>query len=170
MKAEQPPDRRLVLDWEDPGPTAALLRSLGGLGYLRGMAESRYPIFPAGALIGVRDLSFDHGVARVARAALDAAEIHMNPMNTMHGGILTTLLDCVMGPAVLSTLPTGRGHTTLTLEMKFTRAVTLASGRRMAEGRVVAGGRRVMTSEGRITDRDGRVCATGTSTVLVFDH
>lgn len=34
----------------------------------------------------------------------------MNPMKTMHGGILTTLLDCVLGSAVLSTLPAGRGH------------------------------------------------------------
>ena len=172
MSANEPgpasqPDRTRTVEWQDPAATAALLKSVSGLDYLRGMAEGRYPLFPVAALIGLGEAHFEDALARVA---IDPAEFHANPMNTMHGGILATLLDCVLGPAVLSTLPAGRGHTTLSLEIKFTRAVTLATGRLLAEGRVVTSGRRVMTSEGRVTDRDGRIYATGTSTLLIFDH
>ena len=158
--------RRIEVTWSDPAATAEMLRDLDGLSYLTGMARGRYPVFPAGVLIGLGDMQFEHGLARVC---LDPREFHANPMNTMHGGVLATLLDCVLGPAVLTTLPAGRGHTTLTLDVKFTRAVTLASGRLTAEGRVVTTGRRIMTSEGRVTGQDGRIYATGTSTLMIFD-
>jgi uncharacterized protein (TIGR00369 family) len=38
---------------------------------------------------------------------------HYNPLGTVHGGWFATLLDSAMGCAVHSTLPAGKGYTTL---------------------------------------------------------
>ena len=167
MIQDQTVSRRRTFEWADPAATAASLTTMSGLDYLTGMAEGRYPIFPAGILIGLGEAHFGFGTARVS---LDPAEFHCNPMGTMHGGVLATLLDCVLGPAALSTLPAGRGHTTLSMELKFTRAVKPGTGRLTAIGDIVTNGRRIITTEGRVTDGGGRIYATGTSTLLVFDQ
>ena len=66
-----------------------------------------------------------------------ADELHENPMGTMHGGIVATLVDTAMGCAVSSTLPAGDGFTTLELSTNYVRPITQATGRVHAEGRVV---------------------------------
>ncbi len=100
---------------------------------------------------------------------LTPAEYHYNPIGTMHGGILATLLDSVMGCAVHTTLPRGRAYTTLEIKVNYVRAVTDASGELAAEGRVVHTGRRSAVAEGKVTDAKGRLCATASTTCLVFD-
>lgn len=167
MTQDQTVSRRRTFEWTDPAVTAELLATMSGLDYLTGMAQGRCPLFPAGILIGLGEAHFAFGTARVS---LDPAEYHCNPMGTMHGGVLATLLDCVLGPAALSTLPAGRGHTTLSMELKFTRAVKPETGRLTAVGEIVTNGRRIITTEGRVIDAGGRIYATGTSTLMVFDQ
>ena len=53
--------------------------------------------------------------------------------------------------------------------MNYVRAVTSQSGAVLAEGNVVHGGRRSAVAEGKITDAKGRLCATASTTCLVFD-
>lgn len=91
-----------------------------------------------------------------------------NPMGTVHGGILATLLDSALGCAVQTVLDGGQGYTTVSLEVKYLRSVALDAGVLRAEGTVVHAGRRQATAEGRITDADGRVVATATTTCLVL--
>jgi uncharacterized protein (TIGR00369 family) len=74
-----------------------------------------------------------------------------------------------MGCAVHSTLPRGRGYTTLEIEIRYLRAMTEETGPVRAEGRVVHAGRQTAVAEGRIVDATGRVYAAGTTTCLVFD-
>lgn len=74
----------------------------------------------------------------------------------IHGGVAATLLDGVLGCAVHTTLPVGKGFTTLTLEVKYTRGLTPDSGVIRAEATVVSRGKRVITSEGRFFDDSGR--------------
>jgi uncharacterized protein (TIGR00369 family) len=100
---------------------------------------------------------------------LTPAEYHCNPIGTMHGGILATLLDSVMGCAVHSTLPKGRAYTSLEIKVNYVRAVTGGSGELSAEGRIVHGGRRSAVAEGKVVDANGRLCATASTTCLVFD-
>jgi uncharacterized protein (TIGR00369 family) len=91
-----------------------------------------------------------------------------NPMGTVHGGILATLLDSALGCAVQTVLDGGQAYTTVSLEVKYLRAVALDAGVLRAEGTVIHAGRRQATAEGRITDQDGRVVATATTTCLVL--
>lgn len=91
-----------------------------------------------------------------------------NPMGTVHGGILATLLDSALGCAVQTTLDAAETYTTVSLEVKYLRPVALDAGTLRAEGTVVHKGRRQATAEGRITDEAGKVLATATTTCLVL--
>jgi uncharacterized protein (TIGR00369 family) len=86
----------------------------------------------------------------------------------VHGGYAATLLDTVMGCAVHSSLKAGQGYTTLELKIAYQRALSEASGPVRAEGRVVSIGKRAAFADGKLFDKDGRLCATATTTCLVF--
>jgi uncharacterized protein (TIGR00369 family) len=94
---------------------------------------------------------------------------HYNPLGTVHGGYAATLLASCMACAVHSSLPKGVGYTTLEFKISLTRAMTADTGEVRAEGKVITAGRRVATSEGRLTDANGRLIAHGTTTCLVFE-
>jgi uncharacterized protein (TIGR00369 family) len=92
-----------------------------------------------------------------------------NPIGTVHGGYAATLLDSAVGCAVHSVLKAGQGYTTLELKVAYHRALTKDTGPVQAEGKVIQAGRRAAFAEGRLTDAQGRLYATATSTLLVFD-
>jgi uncharacterized protein (TIGR00369 family) len=92
-----------------------------------------------------------------------------NPLGSVHGGYAATLLDSACGMAVHSMLGPGRGHTTLELKVSYLRGLSDRSGTVRATGRVVSSGRRVAFAEATLHDGEGRLCATATSTLLVFD-
>lgn len=92
-----------------------------------------------------------------------------NPLGAVHGGYAATLLDSACGIATHSTLGAGRGHTTLELKVSYLRGLTEDSGTVRATGRVLTSGRRVAFAEAELHDGQGRLCATATSTLLVFD-
>jgi len=94
---------------------------------------------------------------------------HYNPLGSVHGGYAATILDTAMGCAVHSMLKPGQGFTTLELKIAYHRAMSERSGPVRAEGRALSFGRRAAFVEGRLIDKDGRLCASGTTTCLVFD-
>ncbi|HEY0747315.1 MAG TPA: PaaI family thioesterase [Steroidobacteraceae bacterium] len=95
---------------------------------------------------------------------------HYNPLGTVHGGWFATLLDSAVGCAVHSTLPAGKGYTTLELKLNIVRALSEAVPLVRAEGKLVHGGRQVATAEGRIVGPDGKLYAHATTTCLIFDR
>jgi len=95
---------------------------------------------------------------------------HYNPLGTVHGGWFCTLLDSAVGCAVHTTLPAGKGYTTLEIKVNMLRPLTDAVPLVRAEGRVIHAGRQVATAEGRIIGPDGKVYAHATTTCMIFDH
>ena len=93
-----------------------------------------------------------------------------NPIGTVHGGFAATLLDSACGCAVHTKLSAGQGYTTLELKVAYHKAMTAETGRVRAEGRVVTFGRRAAFAEARLIDDAGRLYASATSTLLVFDR
>jgi uncharacterized protein (TIGR00369 family) len=91
-----------------------------------------------------------------------------NPMGAVHGGYAATLLDSACGMAVQSALPADHGHTTLELKVSYLKPLTDRSGTVRATGRAITVGRRVGFSEATLHDAAGRLCATATSTLLIF--
>jgi uncharacterized protein (TIGR00369 family) len=100
----------------------------------------------------------------------DPDESVYNPIGTVHGGYIATLLDSCVGCAVHSTLKAGQGYTTLELKVAYHRAITKDTGPVRAEGKVIKTGARAAFAEGRLTDLQGRLYATATSTLLVFEQ
>ncbi len=158
--------RERLVTWADPAETAAAARGMAGIDFLRAMRDGRLPAPPITALIGTTLTEIEPG--RVCFTLLPA-EYQYNPIGTVHGGIIATLLDSATGCAVHSTLPLGRAYTTLEIKVNYLRAVTLAAGLLTAEGRALQSGRRAAVAEARLTGADGTVYAIATSTLLVFD-
>ncbi len=95
---------------------------------------------------------------------------HYNPLGTVHGGWFCTLLDSAVGCAVHTTLPAGKGYTTLELKVNMLRPLTDAVPLVRAEGKVIHAGRQVATAEGRIVGPDGKLYAHATTTCMIFGH
>ncbi|MBB6241605.1 PaaI family thioesterase [Rhodanobacter sp. MP1X3] len=93
-----------------------------------------------------------------------------NPMGMVHGGYFATLLDSALGCAVHSRMTAQQTYTTLELKVAYHKALTAQSGLVRAEGRVISMGRRVAFVEGSLTDANGKLYATASSTLLVMDR
>ena len=90
-----------------------------------------------------------------------------NPMGTVHGGYAATLLDSACGIATHSKLAPGQTYTTLELKVAYHRAMSASTGPVRAVGSVITFGRRVAFAEARLTDDQGRLLASATSTLLI---
>jgi uncharacterized protein (TIGR00369 family) len=159
-------ERSRTYSWTDPAEHAAMLGSRSGLELLRAMASGELPAPPVMHLIDMAGLEVEEGSVTVH---LDPQEFHYNPLGTVHGGVLSTLLDTAAACSVHTTLPAGVGYTSLDLTVKFLRPVTVASGRITTRGAVLQRGRRTALAEARMTDAAGRLVAHATSSCLIFD-
>ena len=91
-----------------------------------------------------------------------------NPMGMVHGGYAATLLDSACGIATHSKLAVGQTYTTLELKVAYHRAITVETGQVRAAGSVLSFGRRVAFAEAKLTDQQGRVLASASSTLLII--
>src|ERR1700761_3039669 len=87
-----------------------------------------------------------------------------NPIGTVHGGYIATLLDSACGCAIHSRLSATQAYTTLELKVAYHKAVTRDAGLLRAEGKVLSFGRRAAFAEARLVDGEGRLYASATST------
>jgi len=93
-----------------------------------------------------------------------------NPLGSVHGGYAATLLDSACGCAVHSCLKPDQAYTTLELKIAYHRAMNIDTGPVRAEAKVITIGKRVAFAEGRLTDADGKVYASATSTLILMER
>ncbi|MDE1154014.1 MAG: PaaI family thioesterase [Micavibrio sp.] len=93
----------------------------------------------------------------------------LNPLGTVHGGWIATLIDSAMGCATHTKLKVGQAYTTIEMKLNFTRAVMPHTGLIRCEGYVVHAGSRIVTTEARMTDAAGKILAHGSETCLIMD-
>jgi len=91
-----------------------------------------------------------------------------NPIGSVHGGVVATLLDSAAGCAVHSRLSAGTAYTSLDLAVRFLRPVTVDTTTLTCTGEVLSVGRRTALAEARLTDSAGRLFAHATSTCLLI--
>lgn len=96
-------------------------------------------------------------------------ERHFNLQGGIHGGFCATVLDSVTGAAVHTTVDAGVSFSTIDLNVKMLKAMKNGEAY-TAIGEVIRIGRNVLTSEGRIVDKDGKIYAFGSATLLVTDR
>lgn len=141
------------------------LAAMTGMQQLQAMIDGHLPPAPIADLVGMIDFGGEEGAISVA---LVPERQHYNPLGTVHGGVISTLLDTAAGCSVHSTLAPGEGYTSLDLTVKFLRAVTEDSGRILAVGRVLSRGRRTALAEATLVDGSGRLVAHATSSCMIF--
>ncbi len=139
--------RTRSFSWDDPAAAVSAASALSGLDYIRAIAAGSAPPPPFARTL-------DFAIAEVERGrvvfAMEPAEWMYNPLGSVHGGIAAAILDSCMGCAVHTTLEPGVGFTTADLQVRYIRAMSDATGRVLAEGRIVHRGRRTATAEGRL--------------------
>ena len=108
------------------------------------------------------------GVGRVVFTCTPDDSVY-NPIGMVHGGLVCTLADTVIGCAVHTTLDQGLAYTSIDLAVSYLRPVTSDSGQLRATGRVTKPGRRVAFAEAEIVDGAGKVVATATGSCLVME-
>lgn len=158
--------RQRTIVWEDPVAAAALGRQLSGREFLDGIRKGEIPPPPIAVTLGMSLVEVGEGTAAFE---LQPGEHLYNPLGTVHGGVMCTILDSAMSCAVHTLVPPGRGYTTAELKVNFVRPITTETPRVRAEGKVIHPGRQLATAEGRIVDERGRLYAHGTATCMIFD-
>jgi uncharacterized protein (TIGR00369 family) len=88
----------------------------------------------------------------------------------VHGGYAATLLDSACGCAAHSRLTALQAFTTLELKVAYHKRITKDTGLLRAEGNLLSFGQRVAFAEARLTDAQGTLYASATSTLLVFNR
>ena len=159
-------ERSRVVTWDDPIASWKAARELGGIDVLRAIEGGDLPPPPVARLIGLEIEQVSEGLVTFA---FEPAEFHYNPLGTVHGGVISTLLDSALGCAVQTKLANGLAYTTVDLNVSFIRPVTLATGRLYARAETVNVGRRVGTARSTLEDADGKLYATATCSCLIFD-
>ena len=86
-------DRSRIVTWDDPVASWKAASGLGGIEVLRDRGR-RPPAPPVARLLGMEVEQVSEGLVTFA---FEPAEYHYNPLGTVHGGILTTVLDSAWG-------------------------------------------------------------------------
>ena len=151
--------------WDDPSASVAAMAHRSGLEILRAMGTGEIPPPPVMHTLGMSGVEVNDGLI-VFR--LQPQEFHYNPLGTMHGGVLATLLDSATGCAVHTTLPAGMAYTSLDLTVKFLRPVTIRSGMLRCEGTLLSRGSRIALAQAQVFDAADKLVAHATSSCLIF--
>jgi uncharacterized protein (TIGR00369 family) len=155
-----------VVTWQDPMATRNAAASMSGLTFWRAVADGQLPPPPIAELVRMNAVEAEHG--RVTFTCTPDASMY-NPLGMVHGGVVCTVLDTAAACALHTTLPLGVSYTSVEIKINYLKAVTVDSGTLTAVGTVVKAGSRIGFVEGSVTDAAGKLVATATSTLLIFD-
>jgi uncharacterized protein (TIGR00369 family) len=158
--------RERVIHWDDPRALAEAGRAMSGRDFLDAVLRGALPSPPICHLVDFTFERIDDG--RVAMV-LTPQESQYNPIGSVHGGIIATVLDSVMGCAVHTKLPLGRTYTTLEIKVNYLRGVNRETGPMSAVGWVVHLGHQTAMAEASLSDARGKLFAQASTTCLIFD-
>lgn len=158
-------ERKKVITWEDPSGALEQLPNYSGLDYMKLMLAGEQPGAPIASHL---NMSLDDVAPGTVTFSCSPDESHYNPIGTVHGGFVCSVLDSALGCAAHTTLPAGMGYTSIEIKVNYLRPVLANSGPLRCVGTVTKPGRRVIFAEGEVTDRNGNVVATASGSLLVF--
>jgi len=127
------------------------------------MMNGSIPPPPIASLIGFKLVSVTSGRTVIE---FEAGDRHVNPMGTLHGGVLCDISDAAMGMAYASRLKEGESFTTLELKINFLKPVWRAKLR--AEASVVNVGKTVGLLMCDVFDERERLIARASCTCMTL--
>ena len=159
--------RERVYSWSNPLEGVELSKDLSGLDYLRAIKRGEAPASP---LIHTLDFSMGELEAGSVGFYFEPQEFHYNPNGSVHGGVITAILDSAMGCTLHSLLPKGMVYTTLELKINFLKMVRANSGVLTATGKMIHLGNSTPLVEASLTDESGKKYAYGVSTCMLLKN
>lgn len=158
-------ERSRTFSWSDPMSGAEQARTMSGQAYLDAMSAGSIDFPP---LLHTLDFKVEAVEKGVAVFSFLPQEFHYNPIGTVHGGVITAMLDSAMGCSLHSLLEAGTGYTTLEIKVNFLKAITIKTGKLRAIGKVIHSGNRTALTEAQLTDEQGNIYAHGVSTCMIL--
>lgn len=164
-------EERAIIDRLEGGPGPGLARpeqiaGKTGLEVMQAMLNGEIPYAAIAKTLDFTIVSVSKGVAVFQGTPLAQ---HLNPLGTIHGGWVATMLDSALGCSVHTMMPPGRAYTTAELSVNYVKGLTPKVQRVRAEGKVIHCGRQLATAEARLVGADGTLYAHATTTCLVFE-
>lgn len=120
--------------------------------------------------LGIRDADPDKTgrAGEDAGMALATTDAHENRNGTVHGGVIATLLDSVMGRAVRNSLDEGQSTATISMTVTYLRPGKVGE-EIAASAEIRKSGGSVVMVEGDVVADDGEPIAHGVATYTVLD-
>lgn len=123
------------------------------------MASINFDItMPFIELLGFELLHKKDGVARIK---LEPTAEHLNSWNSLHGGVVMTLLDVALSSSARALDATCSGCATVEMKTNFLAG---ARGAVIAEGRAQRAGKSLIYAEGELRDAQGALLAKASGT------
>lgn len=145
-------------------PLEAVARD-GGLKVLQDMLAGDLPAPPISQTLHFVLTEAEEG--RVIFKGMPMPE-HRNPLGTIHGGWIATIMDSALACAAMTTLKPGEGYTTAEFKINLVRPLMPGMGEVTCEGVLVHRGRTLATTEAYLRDKNGKLLAHGTETCAIF--
>lgn len=157
--------RERTYSWGNPQEGVELSKELSGIAYLQGMMRGEIPASPL-----IHTLDFEIGEVEEGSVSFvfEPKEFHYNPNGSVHGGVITSILDSAMGCTLHSLLPKGMVYTTLELKVNFLKMVHDQTGKLVAAGKIIHLGGRTALVEADLRNESGKVYAHAVSTCLLI--
>ena len=114
-----------TVTWHDPAPPLRAGLSMPGIDYLKAMIAGELPPPPMAMLMQFELVDVEPG--KVVFTCEPDASMY-NPNGAIHGGLVCTVLDSVAGLALHSTLPAGKGYTSIEIKVNYLKPVRLDAG------------------------------------------
>ncbi|CTQ68345.1 MAG: PaaI family thioesterase [Labrenzia sp.] len=140
---------------------------ISGMDVFKLMLDGQLPAPPIMLQSNIRLKEFDHGRAVFVG---QPEKQFLNPLGTIHGGWISTILDSALSCAVHTCLEPGEFYTTTSLTVNMVRPLMPGSGEVTCEGRIVHRGSRLATSEGELKDARGKLIAHATVSCMIFPN
>jgi uncharacterized protein (TIGR00369 family) len=158
-------ERKRTFEWQDPACAKWALIQLSGLDYLNGINQGKIPAPPLMHTLDFNPSQIEKGEAIFS---FMPQEFHYNPLGSVHGGVISAILDTAMGCSLHSLLEACVAYTTLELKVNFLKAVTIKTGTMKAIGKVIHFGKRTGLIEARLIDSGSVVYAHSTCTSMIL--
>ena len=137
-----------------------------GLEMMKAILQGELPAAPIGKSMNFCLIHLEEGQTIFQGTPKPA---FFNPLGTIHGGWIATLLDSALGCAVHTKMPVGRAYTPAELSVNMVRALSPKVERVRAIANVLHCGRQLATAEAKLVGPDGTLYAHATTTCLVFE-
>ncbi|MGG5577975.1 PaaI family thioesterase [Myroides sp. C15-4] len=151
--------------WEAPTAVLEEAKNLTGYEILVRVLEGTLPQAPTLDTIGSTLRTVEKGQAVFE---LQPSVFLYNLIGTIHGGVISTVLDTAIGCSLLTTLAAGESFTSLDLKVNFLKKITKDSPVLHTHTTIIHQGRTTAYMESRLLDQAGTVYAHAVSTCMIF--